>query len=101
MCWAPMNRAQRVVLIAYCLLLIYCCLWIPWHRHVSAASPRWYAGNSIRLGYGWLWIGPRGVGEEGVYADPDLYVIALRIGAATAVSASAFLLSGMKRKSEP
>jgi TRAP-type uncharacterized transport system fused permease subunit len=26
---ATMNRAQRVVLIVYCLLLTYCCVWIP------------------------------------------------------------------------
>jgi len=40
---------SSIVLIVYCLLLAYCCLWVPWHRHVSAAIPHWYAGDSLNL----------------------------------------------------
>ncbi len=46
-----MNRAQRLVLILYCLLLAYCCVWVPWHL---VQGP-----NSVRSGYGWLWTGPK------------------------------------------
>jgi hypothetical protein len=27
---SAVNRAQRVVLVLYCSLLAYCCVWIPW-----------------------------------------------------------------------
>jgi hypothetical protein len=58
-CSAIMSRTQRILLFLYCLLLAYSSIWIPWHRHVSATIPHWYARNYIRLGYGWLWAGPR------------------------------------------
>jgi hypothetical protein len=80
-----MNKAQRFVLILYCLLLAYCCAWIPWH-----------SGNDyIRLGYGWLWSGPSNLGERtSALATPDLAVIFLRILTATSISAAAFLIVG-------
>ena len=40
-----MTRVQRIVLIAYCRLLAYCCLWVPWIGH--------YDGTKLSLGYGW------------------------------------------------
>jgi len=77
-----MNRAQRIVLILYCLLIVYCCLWVPWHVIEQT-------GISARIGYGWLWIGPS-VGYA-PYASPDLAVIVLRLIAATALAGAAFL----------
>jgi hypothetical protein len=120
-----MNQAQRIVLILYCLLLAYCCLWIPWHvRHRL---------TDRRTGYGWLWTGPKvervetpsspGTAnlsdiDEGATArmsrpqpkpttnyyydsesTPDLPLILLRLVVGTAVGAAAFLLSGMLWKS--
>jgi hypothetical protein len=85
-----MNRAQRVVLIVYCLLIVYCCVWIPWHAHVSTTAEHWYAGGSIRLGYGWVWAAP------GLYAVPDAGVILLRVIAASGLGAAAFLIAGLK-----
>jgi hypothetical protein len=46
-----MNRLQRIPLVLYCLLVVYCCVWVPWHI-VPPADP------AIRTGYGWLWAGP-------------------------------------------
>lgn len=89
-----MNRAQRFVLVLYCLLLAYCCVWIPWH-----VPPRHFAEGAIRpaedLGYGWLWAVPNS------YATPDLSRIVLRFGAATALAASVFLVFGISRKPIP
>jgi len=86
-----MNRAQRIVLVLYCLLLAYCCIWIPWH-----VPARHFVEGAIRpaedLGYGWLWVVPNS------YATPDLPRIELRFGAATALAAAVFLISGISRK---
>jgi hypothetical protein len=80
-----MNKAQRIVLILYCLLLVYCCVWIPWRF----GQPDDY----LRVGYGWLWAGP--VEADPLLAAPELPLIFLRIAAATALSAAAFLLAGL------
>lgn len=50
-----MNQARRIVLILYCLLLAYCFVWIPW----SITSSDRYGTSHQRLGYGWVWAGPR------------------------------------------
>jgi hypothetical protein len=34
------SRPQRIVLIIYCLMLVYCCVWIPWHGHVKVKDKR-------------------------------------------------------------
>jgi hypothetical protein len=129
-----MNRSQRVVLIVYCLLLTYCCVWIPWCENYHVTSP--YARHTYyRIGYGWLWAGPRVLVEEVdpeasvdtradrkdpsgltilgevtlrkvpttgfTYAEPDSRLIALRLGAATAIAAAAFLFAGVLWKSLP
>ncbi|MGA7288837.1 MAG: hypothetical protein WBX02_12130, partial [Terriglobales bacterium] len=78
-----MTRAQRIVLIAYCLLLAYCCLWVPWIGH--------YDGDKLSLGYGWIWAPTQGMGGPG---EPDPFAILLRVVAATAVSGAAFLVAG-------
>ena len=112
-----MNRAQRLVLILYCLLLVYCCVWIPWcisNRNVVCE----------RVGYGWLWAGPSQNATifdriveateapippppPGITLDnpeqtwerarPDLELMALRLLAATLICGAAFLMAGMFR----
>ena len=72
-----MNLPQRIVLVIYCLLLVYCCLWIPFHVQTyrqGVGSTGYY-----RMGYAWLWIGPDR------YATPDGPLIVLRLVAATAL----------------
>jgi hypothetical protein len=46
-----LTRSTRLVLAAYCLLVAYCLLWIPW-----CVSDR--RSSCERVGYGWLWAGP-------------------------------------------
>lgn len=58
-----MTLPVRVIAVCYCLLLVYCLVWIPWcgSYHVSGA----YRGHTYyRLGYGWLWAGPQTVVQE-------------------------------------
>ncbi|MGA9393697.1 MAG: hypothetical protein WBV69_24910 [Candidatus Sulfotelmatobacter sp.] len=108
-----MKRAQRFVVVAYCLTLAYCWLWIPWCVS-SRRSP------CERVGYGWLWAGP--VPRGGIFngstteapvplpppgftfdnpeptwerARPDLELMALRLLAGTAILGAAFLVAGM------
>jgi hypothetical protein len=86
-----MNLPQRIVLVIYCVLLVYCCLWIPFHVQTyrqGVGSTGYY-----RMGYAWLWIGPDR------YATPDGPLIVLRLVAATALSSAAFLLAGIGKKS--
>ena len=80
-----MNKAQHIVLILYCLLLAYCCIWIPWH----IAEDQDY----LRVGYGWLWAGSS---KGGPLTAPDLPLIFLRILAVTSVSAAAYF-AAMRR----
>jgi hypothetical protein len=75
-----MTRAQRIVAVLYCLLVVYCCVWVPWHAGLSEVV-------DIPLGYDWIWSGQ----DEG---SPDLSRIALRLLAATALGAAAFLFAG-------
>jgi len=85
-----MNLPQRIVLVIYCLLLVYCCLWIPFHVQTyrqGVGSTGYY-----RMGYAWLWIGPDR------YATPDGPLILLRLVAATALSSALFLLAGIGKK---
>jgi hypothetical protein len=113
-----MNRAQRIVLVAYCLSLAYCCVWIPWHVKADIRHGVQY----VRVGYGWLWAGPymnppkvynpplkTGAGpefdiakEEDIphplfeKATPDLSLIGLRLVNATAIATAAILLVGLR-----
>ena len=80
-----MNRSQRIVLVLYCLLVVYCCVWVPWHIR----SPREW-----RSGYGWLWAGPLSTEVfpgHGPYHTPDLPIIGLRLLASTALAGAAFV----------
>lgn len=81
---ANMSRVQRLVLILYCLLIVYCCVWVPWHL---AQGP-----DRVRVGYGWLWAGPSNTPIDSTLTTPNLPVIALRLLASTAL-AGAFVLA--------
>jgi hypothetical protein len=119
-----MNRMQRIVVILYCLLLAYCCLWIPWRVPYNRAATAYE-----RAGYGWIWAGPHRsapidrasyadtpahsakpsygltvLGEVDIYnlpraddaiAEPDLRLMVLRFIAATALAGFVFLIAGL------
>jgi hypothetical protein len=119
-----MNKAQRIVVILYCLSLAYCCVWIPWRVPYNRAATAYE-----RAGYGWIWAGPHRsppidwasyadtsahptktssgltvLGEVDIYdpprsddpiSEPDLRLMSLRFIAATALSATLFLLAGL------
>jgi glucose dehydrogenase len=89
-----MNRTQRVVLIVYCVLLAYCCVWVPWHveMHISQDLSR---PTSVRMGYGWLWAGPSDSDvQRPASATLDLPIIGLRFLAVTAIAGAAFFAGG-------
>jgi hypothetical protein len=95
-----MNRSQRVVVILYCIVLLYCSVWVPWHVqwHYPADFSR---PMNERVGYGWLWAGPQSGGLHGfdaINATPDFGVIALRVVAVTVAAAASFMLAGLTRK---
>src|SRR5208282_3023200 len=75
-----MTRAQRIILVIYCLLVVYCAVWVPWVANIDDTK-------DIHEGYGWVWKPPE---EMGI---PSLPIIATRILAATALSGAAFLLA--------
>jgi hypothetical protein len=83
-----MSRAQRIVVIVYCLAVAYCCLWVPWHIAQQ--------GDYLRVGYGWLWSGPSNA-DYGVLPAPDIPIIGLRILAATAIGIAAFCVTYRRR----
>ena len=67
-----MTYAQRVVAIFYCLLVVYCCAWVPWVLKAAQG----------RLGYDWIWSGVI------LFGEPDIPAVALRLIAATALRRS-------------
>jgi len=84
-----MTQPQRVVLVVYCLLVVYCCVWVPWH--LVQGSDR------LRMtGYGWVWSGPPTTEISPMLTTPDLSIIGLRLLAATALGAAGFLLATRK-----
>lgn len=103
-----MNRSQRIVTVLYCLIVAYCCLWVPWHIVTAPATD---GPAQVRVGYGWLWAGPlppipdassysdiphgakvlRPTSDaNGPLATPDTAVIFLRLLAVTAVAGAGF-----------
>lgn len=57
--------------------------------------------GSVHLGYGWLWSGPGPRIEPlqpGSHTTPEFSLIALRLGATTALAAAAVLLAGTRWK---
>lgn len=77
-----MTRPQRIVAALYCLLVVYCGVWVPWHYDYGPMK-------GIKEGYALVWNGPP-VGQ-GV---PDLAAIASRVLAVTGLCGAAFLLAG-------
>ena len=79
-------------------MVVYCVLWIPWRLDFGSARGE---HTSVRVGYGWLWAGPRRVDifdevSDGRYdpnTRPDFPLIAMRIVAATGIAGSAFLVT--------
>jgi hypothetical protein len=49
------NKTKRIVLALYFLSLAYSFVWIPW----SVTHSDRHGISHQRLGYGWLWAGPR------------------------------------------
>lgn len=81
-----MKKSQRVVLVLYCLLVAYCCTWIPWYAV--------HGNERIRVGYGWLWTGPPDTIISSFLTSPDLSLIVLRLLAATAIGGAAWFATG-------
>jgi hypothetical protein len=81
-----MNRSQRIVLVLYCLLIVYCCVWIPWHVVTGPMNDG--PTDQVRVGYGWLWSGPSSAPDP--VPSPDLPIIGLRLLAASAIAGAAF-----------
>src|SRR5579864_4681012 len=78
-----MSRSQRIVVIVYCLLVMYCVLWVPWH---IVSSPAIEGTHQIRTGYGWLWVGPSDPNLSNTHSTPDLPIIGLRFLASSALA---------------
>lgn len=91
-----LSRPQHFVLIIYLLCLSYCFMWIPWRVQMHTPGDRYRPTGHARMGYGWLWSGPRdSIGyESALFATPDASLIRLRVAAATSLAAAAILLVG-------
>jgi hypothetical protein len=76
-----MTRPQRTVAVVYCLLVVCCGVWVPWHYDIGDIK-------SIKEGYALVWNGP----PEG-HGTPDMAAVAARVLAATGLCAAAFLLA--------
>jgi hypothetical protein len=88
-----MTRLQRIILVAYCLALIYCCVWIPW-RSTAVLGTRRYS----QMAYSFLWAAPNyGYGSAYVVI-PEVHLVVLRILAVSAVAAAAFMSAGFRAK---
>jgi hypothetical protein len=99
-----MTGLQRSIVILYCLLVVYCCVWIPWRIQVHTPSEWQRPSGYYRAGYGWSWVGPRNpqsLRYDSSYAAPDMPLIQLRIVAVTSIAAGGFVFSGMLAKSAP
>jgi hypothetical protein len=116
------NRPRRIVLVLCSLLLAYCCVWIPWRSRCEMLDWRYQ-----RAGYGWVWTGPEryrslptlaplspdanhyAIESEARQAEavlelkqeavPDFALIGLQLLAASAISAAALLLAGIRNPS--
>jgi len=78
-----MNRLQRLILIAYCLALAYCFLWVPFHAPISRFSTVSNVYDETPM-YGWLWEGPsNATGVQLELATPDKFKILLRASTAS------------------
>ena len=101
-----MTRPQRIVAVLYCLLLAYCCAWIPWHvtyvvesqSSVGDESTPPFQGEKIirsRTVYSFIWNAPSDERTLRWIPTPAIDLILLRIVAASAVCSAAFFLVGL------
>ena len=80
-----MNQIQRIVVVIYCLLLAYCCIWVPWQIVGTVGSaPEHKISNII---YSPVWDAPIGSYET----SPDMRLIILRAVAITSIAGAAFV----------
>jgi hypothetical protein len=47
-----MSRSQRIVAVLYCLLVVYCCTWVPWVFMMPHAEAQ---ASKMQQGYDWVW----------------------------------------------
>jgi hypothetical protein len=85
-----LNLPRRIILVIYCVFLCYCLVWIPWQSTTAVGSR-----NLIEINYSLLWRVPDCYCAT---LEPDLRLIAVRIGLVTAITGAAFLLAGIQRK---
>ena len=83
-----MSRAQRLVLATYCLLVTYCCIWIPWQITCGVEHFHQY------VEYSFLWAAPQDCRVHAI--TPHIPMLVLRIVAVTAISAAVFVLAGIR-----
>jgi hypothetical protein len=94
-----MTRARRAVLIAYLLGVATLCIWVPWR-----VAPLGYPEQTLAVGYGFVWQGPRLAHAESesaktrgrVTASVDLPRVLFPLAAFTCVACCAFLLAGRR-----
>ncbi|MFZ0535554.1 MAG: hypothetical protein WAM47_01765 [Candidatus Sulfotelmatobacter sp.] len=105
-----MTRAQRAVLVLYCLLVAYCCVWVPWQ--FTARGVDYQLGYALIGGCGPVSQQPADdnkyevVDENGKKEPPkavpcdgfqgglDVRAVALRLLAATALCGGLFVATG-------
>ena len=88
-----MNQIQRIVVVIYCLLLAYCCIWVPWQIVGTVGSaPEHKISNII---YSPVWDAPIGSYET----SPDMRLIILRAVAITSIAGAAFVSAGIAKAS--
>ena len=86
-----MNTTVRIILVLYCVLFAYCCLWVPWHMVQGQ--------DRIRAGYGWLWAGPSNAPVDSILTTPDGVIIALRVVALTTLASAAVVAAWRRTQS--
>ena len=85
-----MKPAPRIMLVIYCLLFTYCCVWIPWRVTTSWGSEP--VRHLATVEYSLIWVAPgRDYGRHLVAAIPDIPLITLRILALTALAVGTFV----------
>ena len=90
-----MKQAQRVVIVVYLLAVAYCFLWVPWCIHWHVPSDSYKPPALERVGYGWLWAGPR-YAPRPQTAAPDSPMIGMCLVAVTATCGAAYLVLALE-----
>lgn len=93
-----MNRIQRIILIFYCIVLAFVCLYVPWKIE--------FREQGAYLGYHLIWSRPfmhkvKAIDKSisfGAIAFVDYQVVVLEILAITAIGGMTFTLAGAVKK---